>query len=161
MTAPHDDVADVQALVGELEAPARLSGDVTVERDDLVVAAAEELADWHLVYRISAWRTSGLDPMRAMFMFDPKHRWWTRNDWSTDGPPIRPDEPGVAPCLGGNVFGWTASPEESFLVLDAFSAVGGNFIDTVDSYSAWIDGNTGGESETIIGNWMASRPVPR
>jgi len=60
-------------------------------------------------------------------------------------------------CLGGNVFGWTADREQSFAVLDAYAAAGGNFIDTADSYSAWIPGNAGGESETIIGAWMAAR----
>ncbi|MCQ4084484.1 aldo/keto reductase [Streptomyces sp. RB6PN25] len=59
--------------------------------------------------------------------------------------------------LGGNVFGWTADERESFAVLDAYTAAGGNFIDTADVYSAWIPGNSGGESEAIIGNWMASR----
>jgi aryl-alcohol dehydrogenase-like predicted oxidoreductase len=60
-------------------------------------------------------------------------------------------------CLGGNVFGWTASTAESEAVLDAYVAGGGNFVDTADAYSAWVDGNVGGESETIIGNWMTSR----
>lgn len=60
-------------------------------------------------------------------------------------------------CLGGNVFGWTASEADSFAVLDAYADAGGNFIDTADVYSAWIPGNAGGESETIIGRWMASR----
>lgn len=60
-------------------------------------------------------------------------------------------------CLGGNVFGWSANEEESFEVLDAYAAAGGNFIDTADMYSSWHEGNIGGESETIIGNWMASR----
>jgi Predicted oxidoreductases (related to aryl-alcohol dehydrogenases) len=60
-------------------------------------------------------------------------------------------------ALGGNVFGWTADRDESFAVLDAFRAGGGNFIDTADSYSAWKEGHTGGESETIIGEWLASR----
>jgi len=60
-------------------------------------------------------------------------------------------------CLGGNVFGWTIQQDESFAVLDAYAAAGGNFIDTSDVYSAWADGNTGGESETIIGNWMKAR----
>ncbi|AOR33463.1 alcohol dehydrogenase [Streptomyces fodineus] len=59
--------------------------------------------------------------------------------------------------LGGNVFGWTADEETSFAVLDAYAAAGGNFIDTADSYTAWIEGNKGGESETIIGRWVASR----
>jgi aryl-alcohol dehydrogenase-like predicted oxidoreductase len=60
-------------------------------------------------------------------------------------------------CLGGNVFGWTADEQTSFDVLDAYAAAGGNFIDTADSYSAFHPGNSGGESETIIGNWMAAR----
>jgi aryl-alcohol dehydrogenase (NADP+) len=60
-------------------------------------------------------------------------------------------------CLGGNVFGWSANKDESFAVLDAFVAAGGNFIDTADVYSEWVDGHVGGESETIIGEWMASR----
>lgn len=59
--------------------------------------------------------------------------------------------------LGGNVFGWTADEDESFAVLDAYVAAGGNFIDTADVYSAWVPGNSGGESEAIIGRWMASR----
>jgi aryl-alcohol dehydrogenase-like predicted oxidoreductase len=60
-------------------------------------------------------------------------------------------------ALGGNVFGWTANEEESFAVLDGYAAGGGNFIDTADVYSAWAPGNSGGESETILGRWMASR----
>lgn len=60
-------------------------------------------------------------------------------------------------CLGGNVFGWTASEAESFAVLDAYVAAGGNFVDTADVYSAWKPGNSGGESEEILGRWMASR----
>ncbi|PZU44763.1 MAG: alcohol dehydrogenase [Microbacterium sp.] len=60
-------------------------------------------------------------------------------------------------ALGGNVFGWTADRDESLRILDAFHAGGGNFIDTADSYSAWAPGHTGGESETIIGEWLASR----
>ena len=60
-------------------------------------------------------------------------------------------------CLGGNVFGWTADEETSFAVLDAYTGAGGNFIDTADSYPQWADGCEGGESETIIGRWMARR----
>jgi aryl-alcohol dehydrogenase-like predicted oxidoreductase len=60
-------------------------------------------------------------------------------------------------CLGGNVFGWTADEAASFAVLDAYAAAGGNFLDTAASYSAWVPGNSGGESETVIGNWMAAR----
>ena len=60
-------------------------------------------------------------------------------------------------CLGGNVFGWTANVEESEVVLDAYAALGGNFIDTADGYSDFVAGNIGGESERIIGDWMHSR----
>lgn len=60
-------------------------------------------------------------------------------------------------CLGGNVFGWSASPQESNIVLDAYADAGGNFIDSADMYSQWHAGNVGGESETIIGDWMKSR----
>src|SRR5262245_46426447 len=64
----------------------------------------------------------------------------------------------VAPlALGGNVFGWTADEAASFRVLDAFVAFGGNLIDTADSYSRWVPGHRGGESETIIGSWIARR----
>jgi aryl-alcohol dehydrogenase-like predicted oxidoreductase len=59
--------------------------------------------------------------------------------------------------LGGNTFGWTTDEDQSFAVLDAYAAAGGNFIDTSDSYSAWAPGHSGGESETIIGSWLTSR----
>lgn len=61
----------------------------------------------------------------------------------------------VAPlCLGGNVFGWTAGEAASFRVLDAFVDAGFNFIDTADSYSRWVPGHQGGESESILGRWL-------
>src|ERR1700761_2612208 len=60
-------------------------------------------------------------------------------------------------CLGGNVFGWTMDAGESFAVLDAYTAAGGNFIDTADAYSKWADGDVGGESELIIGQWLKPR----
>jgi aryl-alcohol dehydrogenase-like predicted oxidoreductase len=60
-------------------------------------------------------------------------------------------------ALGGNVFGWTADEAQSFAVLDAYTAAGGNFIDSADVYSAWVDGNQGGESETVLGKWLTSR----
>ena len=60
-------------------------------------------------------------------------------------------------CLGGNVFGWTADERQSFEVLDAYAAAGGNFIDTADAYSAWQPGHEGGESEAILGRWMSAR----
>lgn len=56
--------------------------------------------------------------------------------------------------FGGNVFGWTIDEKKSFEILDAFTGAGFNFIDTADVYSRWAAGNEGGESETIIGNWM-------
>lgn len=59
--------------------------------------------------------------------------------------------------LGGNTFGMTTDAEASEKVLDAFTEVGGNFIDTADMYSFWVPGNSGGESETIIGDWTAKR----
>jgi len=59
--------------------------------------------------------------------------------------------------LGGNTFGWTSDKDESFAVLDKFVAAGGRSIDTADAYSAWVPGNSGGESETIIGAWLKSR----
>ena len=61
----------------------------------------------------------------------------------------------VAPlAFGGNVFGWSADEKRSFELLDAFVAGGGNLIDTADVYSAWVPGNSGGDSETIIGKWL-------
>lgn len=64
----------------------------------------------------------------------------------------------IAPLIfGGNVFGWTLDEERSFELLDAFAAAGFNCIDTADSYSRWVPGNQGGESETIIGRWLKSR----
>lgn len=57
------------------------------------------------------------------------------------------------------MFGWTADREQSFAVLDAYFEAGGNFIDTADSYSQWLPGHRGGESEIILGEWIASRGV--
>ena len=63
----------------------------------------------------------------------------------------------IAPLVfGGNVFGWTADKAMSFKLLDGFVAAGFNAIDTADVYSAWAPGNKGGESETIIGEWLKS-----
>lgn len=59
--------------------------------------------------------------------------------------------------LGGNVFGWTADESTSFAILDRFVDLGGNFIDTADGYSRWVPGHVGGESETIMGRWIAQR----
>ena len=60
-------------------------------------------------------------------------------------------------ALGGNVFGWTADQAKSFAVLDAFVAAGLNFIDTADAYSLWVPGHKGGESEEMLGKWLAAR----
>lgn len=60
-------------------------------------------------------------------------------------------------CLGAMQFGWTADKPTSFAILDAFVEQGGNFIDTADVYSRWAPGNQGGESERILGEWMAKR----
>ncbi len=61
----------------------------------------------------------------------------------------------VAPlALGGNVFGWTIDEKTSFAVLDAFVDAGFDLIDTANMYSAWVPGHQGGESETMIGNWL-------
>lgn len=63
----------------------------------------------------------------------------------------------IAPLvLGGNVFGWTADKATSFAILDAFVDGGGTMIDTADVYSAWVPGHVGGESETVIGEWLAT-----
>ena len=64
----------------------------------------------------------------------------------------------IAPLvLGGNVFGWTADEKVSFDILDAFAAAGFTAIDTANAYSRWVPGHQGGESETIIGNWLKAR----
>ena len=60
-------------------------------------------------------------------------------------------------CLGSNIFGGNATEAQSHLVMDAYKSRGGNFIDTADMYNQWVDGHVGGESETVIGNWMKSR----
>jgi len=60
-------------------------------------------------------------------------------------------------AFGGNVFGWTLNEQASFKILDAWVDGGYNFIDTADTYSTWVPGNKGGESEAIIGNWFAKR----
>jgi aryl-alcohol dehydrogenase-like predicted oxidoreductase len=60
-------------------------------------------------------------------------------------------------AFGGNVFGWSADEKRSFELLDAFVGAGGNLIDTADVYPAWVPGNRGGESETIIGKWLKRR----
>lgn len=59
--------------------------------------------------------------------------------------------------LGGNTFGWTTDQEQSFAVLDAFRDAGGNFVDTADMYSAWADGNEGGDSEKVLGAYLKAR----
>ena len=64
-------------------------------------------------------------------------------------------------ALGGNVFGWTADETTSFDILDTFVAEGGNMVDSADVYSAWVPGHQGGESETVIGNWLKRDPAKR
>ena len=61
-------------------------------------------------------------------------------------------------AFGGNVFGWTADAATSFALLDAFVDSGFNLVDTADVYSRWVPGHTGGESETLIGQWLAANP---
>ena len=60
-------------------------------------------------------------------------------------------------CLGGNVFGWSADEKQSHEVLNLYTELGGNFIDTADVYSEWGEGHVGGESESVIGTWIKSR----
>lgn len=68
----------------------------------------------------------------------------------------------IAPLVfGGNVFGWTADQKTSFALLDGFVDAGLNAIDTADAYSTWVPGHKGGESETIIGDWLAANPAKR
>ncbi|MBO9517447.1 MAG: aldo/keto reductase [Porphyrobacter sp.] len=70
--------------------------------------------------------------------------------WSIEGIPL---------VLGGNVFGWTSDESSSFAVLDRFYEGGGRMVDTAQGYSVWAPGHVGGESETVIGNWLKSRGV--
>src|ERR1700675_4496148 len=63
----------------------------------------------------------------------------------------------AALCLGGNTFGWTTDQEASEAVLDAYLEAGGNFVDTADVYARWVPGNSGGESETVLGKWLHAR----
>src|SRR3712207_6531757 len=68
----------------------------------------------------------------------------------------------VPPIIfGGNVFGWTADKATSFRLLDALLEHGLNVVDTADVYSHWVAGHQGGESETVIGEWLAARPGRR
>src|SRR6476646_325026 len=70
--------------------------------------------------------------------------------------PIGTSDIEVAPvALGGNVFGWTADEATSFRIVDAFVDAGGTMIDTADVYSAWVPGHQGGESESVLGKWLA------
>lgn len=70
---------------------------------------------------------------------------------------LETDRPFVPLNLGGNPFGWTCPEDDAFAVLDHFHASGGSFVDTADAYSAWAEGHSGGESEAVIGRWMADR----
>jgi len=73
----------------------------------------------------------------------------------TDHPSIS----GIPLVLGGNVFGYTADEDASFAILDRFYEAGGRMVDTAQGYSVWVPGHVGGESETVIGRWLASRGV--
>ena len=73
----------------------------------------------------------------------------------TDHPSIA----GIPLVLGGNVFGFTADEDTSFAILDRFYEAGGRMVDTAQGYSVWVPGHVGGESETVIGKWLASRGV--
>jgi aryl-alcohol dehydrogenase-like predicted oxidoreductase len=73
----------------------------------------------------------------------------------TDHPSIA----GIPLVLGGNVFGFTADEDASFAILDRFYEAGGRMVDTAQGYSVWVPGHVGGESETVIGKWLASRGV--
>src|SRR5437588_12881720 len=64
-------------------------------------------------------------------------------------------------CFGGNVFGWTADAATSFTLLDRLVEACVNFVDTADVYSAWVPGNKGGESESVIGRWLKRSPARR
>src|SRR5688500_8190232 len=66
---------------------------------------------------------------------------------------------GIPLVLGGNVFGYTADEDASFAILDRFYEHGGRMVDTAQGYSVWVPGHVGGESETVIGKWLASRGV--
>ena len=70
-----------------------------------------------------------------------------------------PSIAGIPLVLGGNVFGFTADEDASFAILDRFYEAGGRMIDTAQGYSVWVPGHVGGESETVIGQWLASRGV--
>ena len=70
-----------------------------------------------------------------------------------------PSIAGIPLVLGGNVFGWTASEDDSFAVLDRFYEAGGRMVDTAQGYSVWAPGHVGGESQTVIGKWLKSRGV--
>lgn len=74
-------------------------------------------------------------------------------------PAAHPAIAGIRLVLGGNVFGWTADRDRSFEVLDAFYEAGGRMVDTAEAYSMWVPGHSGGESETVIGEWLESRGV--
>lgn len=81
-----------------------------------------------------------------------------RGDWTLQMRRLGRTDLEIAPLVfGGNVFGWTADEKTSFDLLDRFFDAGLNAVDTADSYSRWVPGNSGGESETIIGKWMKKR----
>lgn len=78
---------------------------------------------------------------------------------ATDFAAAHPAIGGTRLVFGGNVFGWTIDQDRSFAVLDAFFEAGGRMIDTAEGYSSWVPSHKGGESETVIGQWLESRGV--
>src|SRR5829696_2089746 len=85
-----------------------------------------------------------------------------QREWSMEKRKLGRSSLEFAPiAFGGNVFGLTADEATSHKILDAFVDAGFNFVDTADVYSKWKPGNKGGESETIIGNWLAHNPANR
>ena len=88
------------------------------------------------------------DPFVSVFCYEERQMALKKRAFGRSGLAVSPL------CLGGNVFGWTADEATSFRLLDGFVDAGLEFIDTADVYSAWVPGHVGGESETVIGNWL-------
>jgi aryl-alcohol dehydrogenase-like predicted oxidoreductase len=95
---------------------------------------------------------------RTLYNFAAANGWSSKKIWKMEKRKLGNSGIEIAPfTLGGNVFGWTIDEKTSFEVLDAFVAAGFQLVDTADVYSNWKPGNKGGESESIIGNWMKRR----
>src|SRR5205814_6160099 len=90
-----------------------------------------------------------------LFRWDARRQKVGKRDAQMKKPKLGNSGLEVAPlAFGGNVFGWTVGEATGFQLLDAFVSYGFNLIDTADMYPKWVPGNQGGESETIIGNWL-------